>query len=263
MQNLYLENVSSWITAPLQFTYKPRNTVFALYRRKYKENSYNTFILWYHVNSIVIAYPYFLSFYPSKSALGLVRAESHGNELVLVLEIGHGILKVIVENYLHYEVKDTRILIHSLSSTYISLLSFQVLVGMALIIFSAGPELKRRLRLLLLRVESSSFILLSVCYCGFSWLGNFIFISNLSHVLVNSDLSSFHPLHAVQLCKPYCKHIFQHGWEVALRFWALLLISGFPFFFVWNVFFFKNRADDYQLSLSTQGWGTENIFMQL
>lgn len=127
----------------------------------------------------------------------------------------------------------------TLSSTYISLFSFQVLAGMVLIIFSAGPELKRRLRLLLLRVESSSFISVSVCYCGFSWLGNFIFISNLSHVLVNSDFSSFHPLPAVQLCKPYCKHIFQHGWEVALTFGALLLISGFPLFFVWNIFSLK------------------------
>lgn len=74
---------------------------------------------------------------------------------------------------------------------------------------------------------------------------------------VNSD---FTPLPAEQLCKPYCKHIFQHGWEVALRFGALLLISGFPFFFVSNIFSFKNRVDGKQLSFSSQGEVERTLF---
>lgn len=70
---------------------------------------------------------------------------------------------------------------------------------------------------------------------------------------VSSYLSSLHPLPAVQLCKPYCKHIFLHGWEIALWFGALLLISGFPFFFLGNIFSFKNRVDGKQLLFSSGG----------
>lgn len=105
---------------------------------------------------IVIAYRYFLSFYPSKSALGLVRAEIHGNELVFVLEYLEsqcGELSALCKD------KDTRILISCLahiSPCFPSRLGMAF--GMVLIIFSAGPELERRLRLLLLRVESSSIL---------------------------------------------------------------------------------------------------------
>lgn len=55
---------------------------------------------------------------------------------------------------------DTKVLIYSLAHISPSFpFRLGMALGMVLIIFSAGPELESRLRLLLLRVESSSFIL--------------------------------------------------------------------------------------------------------
>lgn len=79
---------------------------------------------------------------------------------------------------------------------------------------------------------------------------------------VNSDLSSLHPLPAVQL-HAILQTYFSAWVGASTVVWALLLVSGFPFFFVEIFFYFENRIDGKQVSFSPQWRDNEHFHANL